>query len=191
MRVSRQEKEKTHERIIASATVLFKERGIDNTSLSDLMQASGLTHGGFYRHFKTKEELANAAINAAFDEVITRFDAENNLAGSNPQQTLFLYIERYLSDGHVANPGLGCPVAALGSEIARHQSDEKSRMAFEQGLENLIGLLEKSAPDSVTDKSQWVLRQFAMMLGGVILARTCSEAMREQVLNACRRPWLE
>src|SRR5262249_41242681 len=113
MRMSQEEKEKSHGRIVASASRLLRERGLAGASVGDVMKAAGMTHGGFYKHFDSKQALVEAAMGAAFAEFT---DA---LERGDPQQAVAAYRARYLSDGHKNHPGLACPVAAVGQEIGR------------------------------------------------------------------------
>ncbi|MCA3574762.1 MAG: TetR/AcrR family transcriptional regulator, partial [Aestuariivirga sp.] len=128
MRVSSEEKARSRERIIAAAGRLFRSRGIEGTSVADVMREAGLTHGGFYRHFPDKNALVAAALAAGFAEF-----AGPLLSGADSAQG---FSARYLSPEHRDNPGLGCPVAALAAEVAR--SDPSLRSAMTSGVESVL-----------------------------------------------------
>jgi len=115
MRRSQEDAAKTRARIVDEASRLFRARGIDATSVADVMSAAGLTVGGFYRHFESKEDLVAEAIDAASRETTDRHLARSAWKDDNNLLALF---DTYLSDGHRRHPGLGCPVAALCSEAA-------------------------------------------------------------------------
>ena len=114
-RMSEAEKRKSHDRILDAASRLFRERGIEATSVSDVMKAAGLTHGGFYRHFGSKEELVGAAFRAAVEEVQSELRAARQR-----------YLALYLSTEHLCDRAHGCPLAALGAEVARLDGDVRS-----------------------------------------------------------------
>ena len=117
MRYSAEHKRETRERIVRTASQHFRRRGQGGVGIADLMSGLKLTHGGFYKHFDSKEELLKEAIKGAFEEVENRFtEAVNKAKPGNELKTL---IENYLSIEHCTNVGEGCPMAALASEIGR------------------------------------------------------------------------
>src|ERR1700761_7367242 len=107
MRVSQAEKEKSHARIVAGASRLLRERGLNGASVDEVMKAAGLTHGGFYKHFDSKGALIEAAIGAALDGFA------EPLERGEPERAVAAYRALYLSEGHKNHPGIGCPVASL------------------------------------------------------------------------------
>ncbi len=117
MRYSTKHKQETRERIVRTASRQVRRRGGKGVAIADLMSKLDLTHGGFYKHFNSKEELLAEAIAKAFDETESRFtEAVSKAKRGTELKTL---IENYLSLEHCANPGKGCPMAALASEIGR------------------------------------------------------------------------
>jgi TetR/AcrR family transcriptional repressor of nem operon len=144
MRKSKQEAPETRQRIIG-ATANFRQNGIGGTGLSDLMAAAGLTHGGFYRHFDSKNQIvAEACVVAATESAIARF-----FSNKSPQSGLQARVAKYLSPAHRDDPSAGCPLAALASEIAR--CDEKTRAAATQAFLELVNIIAaesgKTRPD--------------------------------------------
>src|SRR5712692_11947560 len=117
MRYSTEHKQETRERIVRAASRHFRRRGGKGVAIADLMSKLDLTHGGFYKHFNSKEELLAKAIAQAFDETESRFTEA--VSKAKPGTELKTLIESYLSLEHCANPGEGCPMAALASEIGR------------------------------------------------------------------------
>src|SRR4249920_1575417 len=144
MRRSREEAAETRAKIVAVAARLFRARGIDATSVADVMSALGLTVGGFYRHFDSKEALVAEAIDAASRETNERYVAKpGSQPGSRPRSIdgqaspdLMSLLDSYLSDGHRKHAGQGCPVVALCSEVG-HGSRE-TKKAFTVAMERLL-----------------------------------------------------
>ena len=184
MRVSQQEKEKTHQRIVKSAARLLRERGLENTGVDDVMRDAGLTHGGFYRHFETKDTMVGAALDLAFEQILAALDA--GLAKNSPQQALSDFAAHYLSAGHVAHPGIGCPVPALSSEIGRASASVRER--FSAGVRRLGDALGRGLRGSAAQRRARAYRQLAMMAGAVMIARASDQATAAEVLAACRAP---
>jgi TetR/AcrR family transcriptional repressor of nem operon len=134
MRKSKREAALTRQRIIKTAAVAFRKNGISGTGLSDLMAAAGLTHGGFYRHFDSKDQIVAEACVAAAESAIERMAVP--ATGHSQQRGLKPIVENYLSAAHRDDPAGGCPLAALGSEIAR--GDQGTRAAATHSLLELV-----------------------------------------------------
>src|SRR3954470_4361225 len=166
MRRSQEDTAKTRARIVAEASRLFRARGIDATSVADVMSAAGLTVGGFYRHFESKEDLVAEAIDAASRETSARTVA--GPASRNENDPLAL-LDSYLSDAHRKHPGQGCPVAALCSEAAR--GSKATKRAFTRALDRLLSGM--GAPGGGTRKADRASALFAVSaaVGAVVLAR--------------------
>lgn len=182
MRVSQEEKDRSHARIVESAARLVRERGIDGTNVADVMGDAGMTHGGFYRHFDTKEALLAAALQSAFDQILSLLDTqpgEDKPCASVPQ-----YQSRYLSQAHVDAPGTGCPLASLGADVAR--GSEALRQVFGAGVDRTIAILSKDLPGSKAERRAMAARELALMVGAVTLARAADAATARVVLEACR-----
>lgn len=172
-RMSEAEKQKSHERIIDAAARLFRENGISATSVSDVMQAAGLTQGGFYRHFASKEDLVAAAFERSADELLYR--AEGRTAGEKRED----YIAKYLSTGHVADPGQGCPFAANGSEVTRLRDCVRSEAS--DAIKRISAMLN-STKDKTADDGVATL---ALLVGTITLARLAqSDAEATQIVEA-------
>ena len=142
MRQSREEAARTHARIVEKAAVLFRERGIDGIGLADLMHEAGLTHGGFYKHFESKDGLAAEACAHGLAESARRM---RRRAEKNPADPLAAVIEGFLSAEHVEDAGRGCTVAALGSDMFR--CAEPTREAFTKGVAELIAIMAEVQPE--------------------------------------------
>lgn len=182
MRVSSEAKERSRERILAAAGRLMRENGIAGSSVGDIMKAAGMNHGGFYRHFASKEDLLAASLTSAF-EAFARplLDASGDVA---PDATKS-FRTRYLSAAHRASPGEGCPAAALGSDIAR--SDKAVQKAFRDGVNRIAEGLARSRRTGQASRKD-ALRDLAMMVGAMVLARAASDPLASELLDACADP---
>lgn len=175
MRMSQAEKDKSHERIVASASRLLRERGIDGASVSDVMKDAGLTHGGFYKHFPNKDAMVASALDDAFESFIAMLDSADSYAGN-------AYRDLYLSDTHVSNPGIGCPIAALGQDVAR--GSEELKAVFGRNVDQLTDALAETKEGSAAARKSDAIRQLCMLVGAVVVARACDPQTAEQVLSA-------
>lgn len=137
MRKSKADTAETRKRIVAVASNVFMKRGLAATGIADVMQAAGLTQGGFYRHFDSKEQLVAEASAAAFAELFGMFDACT--AGKPPQEALQMIVQRYLNQLKVEDAVYLCPLANLGSEL-RH-GDAQVRTAAGDGYAGLVKLV--------------------------------------------------
>jgi TetR/AcrR family transcriptional repressor of nem operon len=183
MRVSQQQMDVSHERIVEGAARLFRERGVRATSVADAMNAAGLTHGGFYRHFRTKDDLVAEALRQAFESFASPLEKSQKV--EPPDQVAAGFKARYLSDEHVANPGAGCPMPALAGELARESAQIKAE--FSAGLQRVLDVLAQSHRGTDSDRRDAAARELAMLVGAVVLARASEPAVGASVLNACRR----
>ena len=167
MKVSKETVEQNRERVIDTAARLFRERGIDGIGVVDLMKAAGLTHGGFYRQFKSKDDLVVQAVKRAYDDMSE--DIARRIADSDdPLQTL---VRHYVSDYHRDDPGHGCSLASLAADAARH-NDPVLREFFGSIVSNYIELLTALMPGRTpTAKRSTAIAALAEMIGSVVLSR--------------------
>lgn len=182
VRVTQREMEASHERIVEGAARLMRERGVRNTSVADAMNEAGLTHGGFYRHFKTKEALTTEALRSAFDDFARPLELRQQF--ESPQAVAADYKALYLSPQHIDNPGRGCPMAALGSELAREPESVKAE--FTAGLARIVAALAAANTGTPEERRAAALREVAMLAGAVLLARACGGPTAAELLQACR-----
>ncbi len=166
MRKSKEEAAETRRRIITAAAGEFRERGIVATGLAALMQTAGLTHGGFYKHFESKDQVVAEACAEAVRVLLEKLeDAPSK--GS--------VLESYLSIRHRDDPATGCPLAALGSELAR--SDDKTRAAATEGFLRLVNVLAGKSgrvPPEVARRRALVA--VSTMIGAVTMSRVVTDA---------------
>jgi TetR/AcrR family transcriptional repressor of nem operon len=182
VRVSQAEKEKTRERIVASAARLLRERGVEGASVADVMTDAGMTHGGFYRHFETKDDLVEVALDRAFDQHLS--SAERRLDDGADVNVIEGFIAHYLSDGHVAHAGQGCPIAALSGEMSRVPDGVRAR--FAAGVKRMISFVSRNYSGSPAQRRAKAYRQVAMMAGAVAMARSSDPETAAEILAACR-----
>jgi TetR/AcrR family transcriptional repressor of nem operon len=183
MRVSQEEKARTHERIVASAARLVRQHGMEATSVNDVMREAKLTHGGFYRHFSGKDDLLGAALDRSFADIFGIVDRELD-SGRDLAEVMAEYRKFYLSDDHAAMPGTGCPVAAVGGDVARGSAELKQR--FGAGVNRIVERLSGVMKGSAHERKVRAMRQFAMMAGAIMIARASDPDTAKSVLAACR-----
>jgi TetR/AcrR family transcriptional repressor of nem operon len=181
MRVSREKFAESRKRILEAAATLFREKGFDGVGLADIMKAAGLTHGGFYGHFGSKEELEAQALSLAMARSLTNWSQLVDSAAGRPLSAL---ADQYLSPYHRENRGEGCPLAALGADTARES--EGVRGAFTAGLEPVLALLSNVVPGrSKADRRRKAIATLAEMAGAMILARAVNDpALSDEILAA-------
>src|SRR6266513_5194497 len=184
-RTAASRKEVTHERIVGAAARATRRSGYDGTGVADIMKEVGLTHGGFYAHFASREALlAEAADRAGADSVAT---LTRIAAAAPPQEALGAMIRAYLSKEHVDGVETGCPVAALGSETPRQAP--KVRRAATRRIKEMIDVVARHSPDQGAPGAyKRALVTVATMVGALVLARAVddpnlSKALREAALK--------
>ncbi|WP_428032595.1 TetR/AcrR family transcriptional regulator [Ancylobacter sp.] len=178
MKVSREQMAENRRRILDAASVLFRDRGFDAVSVAEVMKVAGLTHGGFYGHFGSKDDLVAQTLVHAL-----AVDAGGNGDFNH-------YLRTYLSPRHRDNPAAGCPVAGLAAAI-RHQTPA-ARAAMTEGLRSQIARIETALPEAPpADRRQAAIGSWAAMIGAVILARAIDDpALSDEILEQTRA-WIE
>lgn len=184
MRMSQQEKDQSHERIVAGAARLMRERGTEGASVADVMRDAGLTHGGFYRHFGTKEEMLAVALQSAFDQTMAELD--RRLGEQAPAAAVADFHAFYLSQGHLERPGIGCPVAAVGTDIGRGPAALRS--TFGQGVRRMVAALAKGMRGSAEARRASAMRELALLVGALVIARASDPVTAREMLSACQGP---
>jgi TetR/AcrR family transcriptional regulator, transcriptional repressor for nem operon len=177
---SRSEKARTHKRIVSIASKRFREEGLAGIGIAELTKEAGLTVGGFYKHFDSRDDLVAEAVSSAFGGWQRRVDAAK--AGGPPVSYEKL-IDEYLNEAHRDNPGTGGAFGVLAPEIAR--SDKRTRALTSEQVRNDIQLIAALHPakDKRTSRSRAILT-FSALVGAMSLARTVSdEALAREILN--------
>jgi TetR/AcrR family transcriptional regulator, transcriptional repressor for nem operon len=178
-------KEATHDRIVHAAARAIRRSGYSGTGVADIMKDAGLTHGGFYAHFDSREAmLAEAADRAGAESVAT---LERIAAAAPPEKGLQALTRAYLSKEHLEGPDSGCPMAALGSEMPR-QAPEVRRAATRR-IKEAVDLVARQLPDwGKPGAHEQALATVSMMVGAMVLARAVddpklSDAIRSAALK--------
>jgi TetR/AcrR family transcriptional regulator, transcriptional repressor for nem operon len=184
MRYSREHKLETHARIVKRASVRLREKGAHGIGVADLMKEAGLTHGGFYAHFDSREALVIEAFGYAMDRAIERW--RKAAEQTPPHKRLSTIVESYLTPTHRDDPGNGCAVPTLGAEIARESP--KTRRAFAAKLEQIIDVIA----DQILDVPRKAARKQAMvtlatMMGAMVMSRIAGTGeFSDEILEAGR-----
>jgi len=180
MRVSRAQAAENRERILEVAARLFRERGIDGIGVADLMKSAGLTHGGFYGHFKSKDDLVAQACGRAAQKMCDSWIKQLDQA-SDPLDAL---ADTYLATKHRDHAGRGCTMAALGSEIAR-QSPAVRHVVTEEikpFIDYLAGIVQGN---SASLRRERAIALYASLVGAMVIARAVDDpALSNETLHA-------
>ena len=177
---SRAEKARTHKRIVSIASKRFREKGLAGVGIAELMKEAGLTVGGFYKHFDSRDDLVAQAVSSAFGGWQRRVDTAKS---GGPSVSLAKLIDEYLNETHRDNPGSGCAFSALAPEIAR--SDKRTRSLTSDQVRSDIRLIATLLPgrDNRTARSRAIL-VFSALVGAMSLARAVSdEALSREILE--------
>ena len=168
MRYSKEHKQETHARIVRKASVRLREKGAHGIGVADLMKEAGLTHGGFYAPFDSREALLIEAFAFAMDRSMEYW--RKTTAETSPERRLAMIVDSYLTASHRDDPGRGCAVPTLGAEIARESP--KARKAFAAKLEQMIDMIAEQLidlPPKAARKQAAVT--LATMMGTLVLSR--------------------
>jgi TetR/AcrR family transcriptional regulator, transcriptional repressor for nem operon len=177
VKVSREQVAENRRRILQAASRLFRERGFEAVTVAEVMKAAGLTHGGFYGYFKSKDDL----IAQALADVLGR---------PAPEADLAQYAADYLSMAHRENRADGCPTAGLASETSRQAPE--ARAAMTRGLRDQIERLSRAAPGQTPDqRRQAAVGSWAAMVGAMILARMSDDPQLADAMLEDTRAWIE
>lgn len=180
MKVTKAQAEANRAHVVETASQLFRERGFDGVGVADLMAAAGFTHGGFYKQFGSKADL--------MAEAMARGIAQTGALAEGVEVSEF--IQHYLSREHRDGRASGCTMAALGGDAARQP--DSVRVAFEDGVENLLALLsKKGSPSGPADAAQArarILDVLSHAVGAIILSRACPDdsPLADEILAVCR-----
>ncbi len=192
MRVSRQKSAENRERILDAASALFRANGFGGIGVADIMKAADLTHGGFYGHFASKDDLVAQASRRAMALAASNW---GKIVAAAPHDPFAALLDHYLSPRHRDRPDKGCAFAALSGDAAR--CGKPVRSAFAAGLEPLIDVIARAIPThAVPVRSKAVRRRKAVaavaaLVGAVILARAVDDpALSDEILTAARQELL-
>lgn len=188
MRYRPEHKTETRQKIVKDASVRVRSEGMTGAAVSAVMRDSGLTHGGFYKHFESKDALLMESVRAAFEQFADRLVAVAERA--RPEAAWKAIVRTYLSLEFCDDAGSGCPLAALAPELARADEAMKPQI-----LEELKRYKDRMVPfmpgRRLADKERAFFAIFSAMIGATELARLLPEAMREKVLAGTRESLLK
>jgi len=181
MKVSRHQAALNRERILDVAAQLFRERGFDGIGVADLMKEAGLTHGGFYGHFSSKEELIAEASARAATNTLALLSEQAERARDDPLAT---FASGYLSSRHRDNPGTGCLLAALGPDVSRQ--GHAVRRTVTDYVRSAVDLLATLVPGkSKAARRRKAIGTYATLVGALIMARAVDDrALSQEILDA-------
>jgi TetR/AcrR family transcriptional regulator, transcriptional repressor for nem operon len=187
MRYDSEHKARTRERILHAAAAAIRTNGINGVALADIMASADLTNGGFYAHFKSKDDLIAHAVTFMFDERYARMLAKIDTAGAeDPRDVLAVFIDRYLSMRHCEAPDIGCPIPALAADVPHMSKDARKR--FSAGVSRLVDglavLLDRAGMAGARTQAKSTV---AELVGALSLARTAeSPSVAKSALAASR-----
>jgi TetR/AcrR family transcriptional regulator, transcriptional repressor for nem operon len=188
-RVSRAQAQEHRDQVVTAAARLFRERGARNVSVADIMAAAGLTHGGFYRHFESKEALLTEATREAFQQMSAFLDGYDQRHPGDHQTARTELIEYYLSPEHRKDTGGGCPTAGLGPDMSREEPDSPARPPYAEGVEAFAKWL---TDDSAGGPDTPDIATVCTLVGALILARaTEGSDVSDRILDAARTALLD
>ena len=185
MRYSADHKRSTHRRIVDGAAAALRARGMAGVGVADLMRQAGLTHGGFYAHFPSKDALVAEAVAAAGEQSVKNLRKVVKRAG--PGRELEAIVLAYLSPAHRDRPERGCALAALGPELSRESP--AARRALAAQLEGLLELLAEHVPDRPgVSRRRRAMATLSCLVGALLLSRMAADrAVSDEILAAARR----
>lgn len=182
MRVSKEQFQQNRQKILKAAGRLFREKGYEAVGVADVMKAAGLTHGGFYGHFKSKEDLFHQAADCVSGESVLKL--WKGLVEKGGPDGMKAIADFYLGAEHCSDPGAGCLIATLGPEIARQPGESRGRVTenVKKTADFLTGLAPGATPE---ERRRHALASYAGWIGAVVLARLSEdEAFSKEVLAA-------
>lgn len=184
MRYTDTHKEETHQKLLKAASRVLRQKGPDRLTVPEVMAAVGLTHGGFYAHFKSKDDLIAEAIDDIF--AFSRARGLKMVDGLPPAQALSTFIDRYMSEHHRDVPSRGCPLVMLSSDMPRQS--KKVRAAFDSGAKSMKGFLTRLIEALGIDEPETMAATvLSAMPGAVALSRAVSDkTLSDDLLQSAR-----
>ena len=177
---SQEEKAENHRKIVEVAAARMRESGTDGPGVAEIMKEAGLTHGGFYKHFDSRDDLVAEAVEAAIEQGREGFEA----ATADAEDPLAAFVDWYLSPDHRDDPASGCAVVALGSDAAR--SDPRVRAAYRGQVERYLSHMEELLGGG-EDARRRAIGAVTSMVGAMLIARAVDdEELSEEILREAR-----
>jgi len=173
----------THERILDTASRAIRRAGFQGVGVADIMKEAGLTHGGFYAHFASRDALLAEALDHAGPQSAERMARSNALREAKGASALRALVENYLSDRHLGGTETGCAVAALASEMPRQSADVQAAAALR--VRSLIAAVQRALPEDATTGSATAIA--SQLVGALQLARALGDNAEGRALLADNR----
>jgi len=188
MKVSREKAAENRERIIDAAGTLFRAKGFAGIGVADIMKAAELTHGGFYGHFASKDDLAAQASRRSLARAAAKWE---RIAAAAPEKAYAALLANYLAPTHRDDPGRGCAFASISADAAR--GGKTVRAAFAEGLQPFLDVLAESIPGrSKAARRRKAVATMASLVGAITLARAVGDRrLSNEILAAVQRELLE
>jgi TetR/AcrR family transcriptional regulator, transcriptional repressor for nem operon len=185
MRVSKAESAANRERIVETASRLFREHGVDATGIADLMAEAGLTHGGFYGHFESKDDLSTAACRHSVEETQRKWSARIDASPAEPLRAL---LDPYFTARHRDAPGTGCFLVGMAVDSARAEQ-RALRAAFTDGVRGCLNIvIAVVAGRTKRERRRRALATLSGMVGALVLARAVDDSeLSDEILDATSR----
>jgi TetR/AcrR family transcriptional regulator, transcriptional repressor for nem operon len=187
MRLTREQAKQNRHLIVETASRMFRLHGVENVSVADIMKESGFTHGGFYNHFKSKDELAAEAIASAFDSVASNL-SEKLESVKHPKESLSSFIAQYLSAAHRDTKSGGCPAPSLSGDAAR--SGKYVQTAFVKGIETYLDMIATRMGKDEQEARQRAIALFSGLVGAMVLSRAVKKSdptLSDELLSSARK----
>jgi TetR/AcrR family transcriptional regulator, transcriptional repressor for nem operon len=187
MRLTKDQAGQNRQLIVETASRMFRLRGMENVSVVDIMKESGFTHGGFYNHFGSKEELETEAVASAFKKSVTTL-LEKFASGGDPQKALESVIAEYLSPAYRDTRTGGCPAAALPVDCARNGRDVQT--AFADGIESYLDVFAAQIGGNKHEARHQAIALLSGLVGGLMLSRAVRKGnpkLSDELLSSARK----
>lgn len=186
MPYSAEHKQRSRARIVEAARMLFNRHGFQDVTIDLVMESAGMTRGGFYNHFKNKEELYQAAVSSFLHGRGAQWRKDAGVDPASPGHVMMRQmIMGYLSPEHLGDVDGQCPMIALPSDIARSNPDVQA--SYQQLLEAMVGLFENGVADGKTSRRDQALSLAALCVGGMVIARSLPDSeLAEDVRKAAQ-----
>jgi TetR/AcrR family transcriptional repressor of nem operon len=187
MRLTKEQAEQNRRLIVETASRMFRLQGLENVAVADVMKESGFTHGGFYNHFKSKDELAAEAVASAFDHAASNL-SEDIASGNDSQKALNAVLAGYLSPAHRDTSTGGCPAPALPVDAARSGKDVQA--AFAEGIEAYLEIFAAQMDGDKREARQRAVALLTGIVGALVLSRAVKKGrpkLSDELLNSARK----
>jgi TetR/AcrR family transcriptional repressor of nem operon len=186
LRLTKERAEQNRHLIVETASRMFRLHGMENVAVADIMEESGFTHGGFYNHFESKDELAAEAIASAFDVVASSLSGKL-ASGNHSQESVSSFVAQYLSPPHRDSKSGGCPASALSVDAAR--SGKTIQAAFVKGIETYLDMIAAQLGGDEQDARQQAIALFSGLVGAMMLSRAVKKSdpkLSDELLSSAR-----